>query len=92
MKKGLGVGAIHTTNQIPRNLGDGGDETEIMFGDWSELMIGEDEQIKVAQSKEAAYKDGGGTMQSAFTQRKTLLLAVGANDFAPDHAEAFAGL
>ena len=82
---------IYTTSQIPKDLGVGGDETEITFGDWSELMIGEDDRIVISQSREAAYRDSNGNMQSAFQQGKTLILAVTANDFAPDHSEAFAG-
>jgi len=82
---------IYTTSQVPKDLGVGGDETEITFGDWAELMIGEEERIVVSQSRDASYRDTGGTMQSAFQQGKTLLLAVTANDFAPDHEEAFAG-
>lgn len=82
---------IYSTSQVPKDLGVGGDETEITFGDWAELMIGEEDRIQIAQSREAAYRDAGGEMQSAFQQGKTLLLAVTANDFAPDHEEAFAG-
>ncbi|WP_226550843.1 phage major capsid protein [Celeribacter naphthalenivorans] len=82
---------IYTTSQVPKDLGVGGDETEITFGDWAELMIGEEDRIQIAQSREAAYRDSNGEFQSAFQQGKTLLLAVTANDFAPDHEEAFAG-
>lgn len=82
---------IWTTSQIPKALGVGGDESEITFGDWSEFMIGEEDKILISQSREAAYKDVNGVMHSAFQQGKTLLLATTANDFAPEHEEAFAG-
>ncbi|MDD8024749.1 MAG: phage major capsid protein, partial [Paracoccaceae bacterium] len=82
---------IHVTSQLPNNLGVGSDETEIMFADFSELMIGESGVLRIAQSTEAAYIDEDGTMQSAFANDQTLMRAIAEHDFAPEHDVAIAG-
>ncbi|MCG7626170.1 phage major capsid protein, partial [Epibacterium sp. Ofav1-8] len=57
---------IRTTSQIPDNLGAGGDETEIYFADFAEIMIGDAMQITFGSSTEAAYVNQSGDTVSAF--------------------------
>ncbi|MBZ4023256.1 phage major capsid protein [Rhodobacter sp. TJ_12] len=83
---------IYTTTQLPNNLGTNSDETEVMFADFSYLMIGESGVLRIAQSTEAAYLDAGGQMQSAFANDQTLMRAIAEHDFAPEHDVALAGL
>tara|TARA_R110000868_G_scaffold369682_3_gene633077 strand:- start:7288 stop:8631 length:1344 start_codon:yes stop_codon:yes gene_type:complete len=82
---------IYTTSQIPNNLGVGGNETEITFADFSEMMIGEGGEMRIAQSTEAAFVDASGDTQSAFQNDLTLFRAITEHDFAPEHDEAIAG-
>lgn len=83
---------IHTTTQLPNNLGAGANETEVMFADFSYLVIGESGLLRIAQSTEAAYLDANGEMQSAFANDQTLMRAIAEHDFAPEHDVAIAGL
>ncbi|WP_330114914.1 phage major capsid protein [Pseudomonas sp. JS3066] len=78
------------TTQIPTNLGAGGDESEIYFVNFSDCYIGEDENLEIAISTEAAYKDGGGNMVSAFQRDQTLIRVISKHDFGPRHAESIA--
>lgn len=82
---------IHMTSQVPDNLGVGSNETEVYFADFAELMIGEGEEMRIAQSTEAAFVDTNGDTQSAFQRDMTLFRAITEHDFAPAHDEAIAG-
>lgn len=82
---------ISTTSQIPDNLGTGGNETEIYFGDFNEAMIGDSMVLTIGVSSEAAYVNDGGDLVSAFANDLTLMRAISEHDFAPAHDEAFAG-
>ncbi len=82
--KGYPVGL---SNQIPVNLGDLGDESEIYFVNFADMMIGEDMDLVIDFSKEAAYKDGGGNMVSAFQRDQTLVRVIAKHDFGPRHLE-----
>ncbi|KIC19626.1 phage capsid protein [Leisingera sp. ANG-M6] len=92
-EKGTLHGApIKTTSQIPDNLGGGGDETEIYFAEFSEIMIGDSMDITLGSSTEASYVDTGGNTISAFQNDLTLMRAIAEHDMAPAHDEAIAGL
>ncbi|MTZ15100.1 phage major capsid protein [Pseudomonas sp. JL972] len=82
--KGYPVGL---SNQIPVNLGDAGDESEIYFVNFADMMIGEDMDLVIDFSKEAAYKDAGGNMVSAFQRDQTLVRVIAKHDFGPRHLE-----
>lgn len=82
--KGYPVGL---SNQIPVNLGDAGDESEIYFVNFADMMIGEDMDLVIDFSKEAAYKDAGGNMVSAFQRDQTLVRVIAKHDFGPRHVE-----
>lgn len=78
---------IKTTSQLPNNLGVGTNETEVVFADFAEVMVGDTQDIILAQSTEASYVTGG-TTYSAFQQDKTLMRAISEHDIAPMHDEA----
>lgn len=80
---------VETTSQVPNNLGDGND-TEITFADFSEIMIGDDQAIRIASSSEASFVDTSGDTISAFQRDLTLMRAVSRHDLAPAHDEAIA--
>ncbi|MDH0097469.1 phage major capsid protein [Pseudomonas sp. GD04158] len=84
--KGYPVGL---TNQIPVNLGDDGDESEIYFVNFADMMIGEDMDIILDFSKEAAYQVGGQWV-SSFQRDQTLVRAIARHDFGPRHVECIA--
>lgn len=83
---------IKTTSQIPDNLGVGGDETEVYFADFSEIMIGDTMAITMASSTEAAFVNASGDTVSAFQNDLTLMRAIAEHDLAPAHDAAIAGL
>lgn len=78
------------TTQIPTNLGVGGNESEIYFVNFADCYIGEVEQLAIAISTEAAYKDGEGNMVSAFQRDQTLIRVISKHDFGPRHVESIA--
>ncbi|UWS81069.1 phage major capsid protein [Phaeobacter sp. G2] len=82
---------IETTSQVPNNLG-GGTDTEITFADFSQIMIGDAQEIRVATSTEATYVDTGGNTVSAFQRDQTLMRAISRHDLAPEHDEAISVL
>jgi HK97 family phage major capsid protein len=82
---------IETTSQVPNNLG-GGTDTEITFADFAEIMIGDDQEIRIASSTEASFVDVGGNTISAFQRDLTLMRAVSRHDLAPAHDEAISVL
>ena len=81
---------IYTTSQLPNNLGVGTDETEVIFCDFNEMMIGDAMTVSLAVSTEASYVDGGGATISAFQRDLTLMRAVSEHDFAPRQDAAIA--
>lgn len=87
MLKGYPVGL---SNQIPVNLGLDGNESEIYFVNFADMMIGEDMDLVIDFSKEAAYKDAGGNMVSAFQRDQTLVRVIAKHDFGPRHVECIA--
>lgn len=83
---------VRVTSQIPDNLGAGGNEAEVYFADFNEVMIGDSLVITVDASQEAAFVDGGGSTISAYQNDLTLMRAISEHDLAPAHDEALAGL
>ncbi|MGB0661320.1 MAG: phage major capsid protein [Mangrovicoccus sp.] len=83
---------IKTTSQIPMNLGVGGNVTEVYFGDFDEVFIGDAMTLQFETSSEAAYVDSNGDTQSAFQQDLTLFRTISEHDLAPRHDEALSGL
>ena len=85
--KGYPVGI---TTQIPINLGDKGDESEIHFTDFGDCYIGEGDGMVVNFSSEATYKDADGEVISAFQRNQTLVRVIAKHDFGPRHVESVA--
>lgn len=81
---------IYTTTQLPNNLGAATDESEIIFADFAQMMIGDSMTLSLAVSAEASYVDGGGNTVSAFQRDLTLMRAVAEHDFAPAQDVAIA--
>lgn len=80
--------AFALTTQIPVNLGAGADESEIYFVNFADMFIGEDQQLAIAYSTEASYKDGNGNTVSAFQRDQTLIRVIAKHDFGPRHVES----
>jgi HK97 family phage major capsid protein len=76
----------HTTT-IPTNLGTGTNESEIYFADWNDVVIGEQENMKVDFSREATYKDSGGNLVSAFSRNQSVVRVVAEHDIGFRHPE-----
>lgn len=81
---------VATTTQVPINLGDDGNASEIHFADFADCFIGEDDAMVIDFSKEATYKDASGTMVSAFQRDQTLVRVIAKHDFGPRHVESVA--
>lgn len=82
---------IKTTSQIPTNLGIGGDESEVYFADFDEVVIGDAQLIRVDVSTEAAFVDTAGDTVSAYQNDLTLMRAIAEHDLAPMHDVAISG-
>lgn len=80
---------VHQTTEIPNNLG-GGSESEIMLAHPQHVVIGEHMGIELALSTEAAYKDGDGKMQAAFSRDETLMRMIMQHDLGLRHLSAVA--
>ncbi|WP_417500743.1 phage major capsid protein [Marinobacter sp.] len=76
----------HTTT-VPINLGTGTNESEIYFADWNDVVIGEQENMKVDFSREATYKDSGGNLVSAFSRNQSVVRVVAEHDIGFRHVE-----
>ncbi len=70
---------IAETTSVPDNLGAGGNESELYFGDWSQFLIGDTYQVALAASDTAAYDDGG-TIRAAFSNDETVIRLIEEHD------------
>jgi len=79
------------SNQIPSNLTYDAvtNGTEVYFGDWNEVMIGETLQLALDTSTEGSYFNGT-TLVSAFSTDQTLFRARTRHDLGLRHAGAMA--
>jgi len=80
------------SNQIPKNLGEGANESEVYLADFSDVVIAEDGVLEVTQSNEAAYVDSEGNTISAFQSDLILLKAIVRHDFNIRHNKSVAVL
>lgn len=87
----LGIYPIGVTTSVPDNLGAGGDESEIYFGDYEQFLIGDTYQVTLAASSEAAYDDNG-TIRSAFSNDETVIRLIEEHDTQLRYDTAFAVL
>lgn len=91
MAQGLLKGyPIAHTNTIPTNLGTGTNESEIYFADWNDVVIGEQDNMTMDFSTEAAYVDSNGDLISSFSRNQSLIRLVGNHDVGFRHPEGLA--
>lgn len=76
------------TTQIPRNLGTGGDESEIYLVDFDDVIIGDTLRLEVAVSTEASYKDENNDLVSAFSLDQTVMRVLLEHDIVLRHDES----
>ena len=77
------------TKNIPRNLNAGGDETEIYFGDFSQLIIGDTLSVQVEMADAASWVQGA-TTHHGFQEDTSLLRLIHESDITMRHDSAFA--
>ncbi len=78
------------TTQIPRNLGSGGNESEVYLADFDDVAIGQTVGLEVAVSVEASYKDENGDLVSAFSLDQTVMRLIMEHDLGLRHDESVA--
>jgi HK97 family phage major capsid protein len=54
--------------------------TEILLADMSEVLIGDEMSLCISMSDVAAFRDSGGTLQSAFSRDSTVIRAIARHD------------
>lgn len=79
------------TTQIPINLGGGTDESELYFADFADVVIGDEMQVQIDVSTEAAYHDGSNVV-AAFSMDQTVIRAMVETDLTVRHEESVAVL
>lgn len=80
---------VRTTNAIPKNLNVGGDETEIYFGDYAQVVIGETANMEVAQSNQASFVDAGGNTVHGFQDDHSVMRLIHEVDMVLRHDRSF---
>lgn len=78
---------FRATTQIPVNLGIGTDESEVYFGNFADVLIGESSQLIIDVSNEAAYHDGT-NVQSAWSRDQTVMRAIARHDIGLRRAQS----
>ncbi len=79
---------IVTSTAIPINLGGGGNESEIYYGEASELTIGETTNVDVNISDNIAYNQGGSVV-SGFSTDRSGIRVIKETDIYLRHTGAF---
>ncbi|MBQ8135209.1 MAG: phage major capsid protein [Clostridia bacterium] len=67
-----------------------GGKTQIIFGNWNDLIIGEQGALEIETSREGAWTDDAGHLVSAFENDQTLIRAIDNVDIGLRHDESFA--
>ena len=67
-----------------------GNKTKIIFGDWNDLIIGEQGALEIETSREGSWTDDAGNLVSAFENDQTLIRAINNVDMGLRHEESFA--
>ena len=74
-----------TTNLLETDKG----KTKIIFGNWNDLIIGEQGALEIETSREGAWTDEAGNLVSAFENDQTLIRAIDNVDVGLRHEESF---
>lgn len=75
-----------TTNLLETNNG----KTCIIFGNWNDLVLGEQGALEIETSREGSWTDEAGNLVSAFENDQTLIRAINNVDAGLRHDESFA--
>ena len=75
-----------TTNLLETNNG----KTCIIFGNWNDLVLGEQGALEIETSREGTWTDEAGNLVSAFENDQTLIRAINNVDAGLRHEESFA--
>lgn len=67
-----------------------GGKTSIIFGNWNDLVIGEQGALEIETSREGSWTDDTGNLISAFENDQTLIRAINNVDTGLRHDESFA--
>ena len=67
-----------------------GGKTKIIFGDWNDLVIGEQGALEIETSREGSWTDEAGNLISAFENDQTIIRAINNVDAGLRHDESFA--
>ncbi len=67
-----------------------GGKTKMIFGDWNDLVIGEQGALEIETSREGTWTDEAGNLVSAFENDQTLIRAINNVDTGLRHDESFA--
>ena len=85
-KNGTLVGyPYRTTNLLETEKG----KTCIIFGNWNDLIIGEQGALEIETSREGSWTDDAGNLVSAFENDQTLIRAINNVDAGLRHDESF---
>lgn len=74
-----------TTNLLETKNG----QTQIIFGNWNDLIIGEQGALEIETSREGSWTDDAGNLISAFENDQTLIRAINNVDAGLRHEESF---
>lgn len=86
-KNGTLVGYPYRSTNLLETVGG---KTKIIFGDWNDLVIGEQGALEIETSREASWTDDTGKLVSAFENDQTLVRAINNVDTGLRHDESFA--
>lgn len=67
-----------------------GGKTQIVFGNWNDLIISEQGALEIETSREGSWTDDAGNLVSAFENDQTLIRAINNVDTGLRHDESFA--
>ena len=76
-----------TTNLFETNAAG---KTQIVFGNWNDLVIGEQGALEIDTSRDGSWTDENGQLVSAFENDQTLIRAIDNVDVGLRHEESFA--
>lgn len=86
-KNGTLVGYPYRTTNLLETVGG---KTNIIFGNWNDLVIGEQGALEIETSREGSWTDDAGNLISAFENDQTLIRAINNVDTGLRHEESFA--
>ena len=86
-KNGTLVGYPYRTTNLLETVGG---KTKIIFGNWNDLVIGEQGALEIETSREGSWTDDSGNLISAFENDQTIVRAINNVDTGLRHDESFA--